>query len=216
MTEIGVLPGRAARSRTVLDVLTIDQHLDGPDVAPEVATPSRSPTADPGAAAAPSSCGSRGPRSRTTHTRSTAPDRSGGSKGSSVLAPSSMSQPQLDGQSREEIHQVRSRCYPHQCFARPVFAWGQQGRRLHSTSTPRHCVTPWASSQSRRSKVHGAPPAESPQNDGASADADEIADLPIRHSACRPQADDRASLELIPVCRGLWGTVHLAGTRDST
>jgi hypothetical protein len=38
MTEIEVLPGRAARRRGVLDDLTIDQHLDGPDVTPEVAS----------------------------------------------------------------------------------------------------------------------------------------------------------------------------------
>src|SRR5258707_852014 len=37
MTEIEVLPGRAARRGAILDALPIDQHLDGPDVAAEVA-----------------------------------------------------------------------------------------------------------------------------------------------------------------------------------
>jgi hypothetical protein len=35
--EIEVLPGRATRGRAALDGLAIDQHLDGPEVAREVA-----------------------------------------------------------------------------------------------------------------------------------------------------------------------------------
>jgi hypothetical protein len=32
----------------------------------------------------------------------------------------------------------------------------------------------------------------------------------------RPPAEYRASLELTPICRGLWRADHVAGTRDST